>query len=416
MTGQLAVWWDGQVAGSLHLDQYGEMEFRYAADWLADPKAPALSFSLPKRLEPFGRRDCQPFFGGILPEEGQRTAIARALGVSAENEFKLLEHLGGEVAGALTLLPAGETPKPPSNNAPEVLNDERLVALLDHLPVRPMLAGEGGLRLSLAGAQSKLPVLLIDGKIALPAPGQATSHILKPPIARFEGTTENEFFCMTLARSVGLDVAPVELRTVASRSFLLIERYDRIMSSDGTLIRLHQEDFAQALGVPSQRKYASEGGPTFKDSFALVRRAASRPARDILKLLDAAIFNLIIGNADAHAKNFSLLHNGGAVVLAPLYDLLSTIAYPDLSAKLAMRIAKKATLDEIQPRHWDVFAEEVDLGAPYVHRRVKQLGDAVQTQIDKPDSDLHKRLPLDSNFRPLAALIRDRAAKLKGNA
>jgi serine/threonine-protein kinase HipA len=320
--------------------------------------------------------------------------------------------LGGEVAGALTLLPEGEIPQPPSDNAPETLSDERLIELLDRLPVRPMLAGEGGLRLSLAGAQSKLPVLLIDGKIALPAPGQPTSHILKPPIARFEGTTENEFFCMILARSIGLDVAPVEMRTITGRSFLLIERYDRLSNASGKLIRLHQEDFAQALGIPSQRKYASEGGPTFKDSFALLRRATSRPARDILKLLDAAILNLIIGNADAHAKNFSLLHKDGGITLAPLYDLLSTIAYPDLSAKLAMKIAKKAMLEEIQSRHWDRFAEDVDLGAPYIHRRVKQLCDAVLTQIDTPNSDLHKRLPLDADFAPFAVLIHDRAAKL----
>jgi serine/threonine-protein kinase HipA len=416
MSAALSVWWHGRVAGGLHLDRHGDMEFIYAPDWLADATSPALSFSLPKRAEPFGRRECQPFFGGILPEEGQRSAIARALGVSAENEFRLLEHLGGEVAGALTLLPEGETPPPPSDGAPDVLNDTRLLQLLEHLPIRPMLAGEGGLRLSLAGAQSKLPVLVVGGRIALPAPGQPTSHILKPPIARFEGTTENEYFCMALAASIGLDVAPVEMRTVGGRSFLLIERYDRKRNDKGQLIRLHQEDFAQALGVPSQRKYASEGGPTFKDSFELVRRAASRPARDILKLLDAAIFNLIIGNADAHAKNFSLLHHDGGITIAPLYDLLATVAYPDLSAKLAMRIAKKATLAEIEPRHWDRFAAEVGLGAPYVHRRVKQLCDAVLAQINSPASNLHQRLPESANFTPFADLIRERATRLGAKA
>jgi serine/threonine-protein kinase HipA len=412
MTGQLSVWWDGRVAGSLHLDQHGDMEFTYAPEWLADAKAPALSFSLPKRAKGYGRRECQAFFGGILPEEGQRHAIARALGVSAENEFRLLEHLGGEVAGALMLLPDGSASQPRSEGAPDILSDDKLLALLERLPVRPMLAGEGGLRLSLAGAQSKLPVLLIDGQIALPAPGQPTSHILKPPIARFEGTTENEYFCMTLAAAIGLDVAPVEMRSVAGRPFLLITRYDRAQNADGQLIRLHQEDFAQALGISSQRKYASEGGPTFKDSFALLRRAASRPARDILRLLDAAIFNLIIGNADAHSKNFSLLHTGGGVALAPLYDLLSTAVYPDLSAKLAMKIARQATLEEIQPRHWDAFAVDVDLAAPYIHRRVKQLCDGVLAQIDTPDGELHKRLPDDANFALFADLIHERASKL----
>jgi serine/threonine-protein kinase HipA len=408
----LSVWWDGKVAGTLRLDKNGEMQFAYAPVWLEDSASPALSFSLPKRLDPFGRRECQPFFEGMLPEESQRVAIARALGVSAGNDFRLLEHLGGEVAGALTLLPEGEVPPKSSDGAPDILDDQHLLDLLDRLPIRPMLAGEGGLRLSLAGAQSKLPVLLVDGQIALPAPGQPTSHILKPPIPRFEGTTENEFYCMTLARALGLDVARVAMRRVEDRPFLLIERYDRKVDGKGRLVRLHQEDFAQALGVPSQRKYASEGGPTFRDVFALLRTAATRPARDVLKLTDAAIFNLIIGNADAHAKNFSLLHIDGVVRLAPLYDLLSTIAYPELSAKLAMKIAKKAVLEEIEPCHWDRFAEEIRIGAPYLHRRIGQLCQAVLHQISAAGSALAALLPAGERFADLAEIVGDRAERL----
>ena len=409
MSNRLAVWWDGRVTGCLYLGPDGDTQFAYDAAWLADATAPALSFSLPKQAEPFNRRACQPFFGGILPEEGQRTAIARALGVSADNEFRLLEYLGGEVAGALTLLPEGEAPALRSAAAPKLLSDDDLVQLLDHLPMRPMLAGEDGLRLSLAGAQSKLPVLVIDGQIALPAPGQPTSHILKPPIARFAGTTENEYFCMSLARAVGLEVAPVEMRTVGERSFLLITRYDRATGPAGELTRLHQEDFAQALGVPSHRKYASEGGPNFPDCFALLRRAATRPPRDILRLLDAAIFNLIIGNADAHAKNFSLLHKGGAITLAPLYDLLSTVLYPQLSAKLAMKIGGKAVLDDIEARHWERFAADAQLGAPFVRARVVQLCDKV---IAATGGEFSRSIADKADIWSVMTLIRDRSANL----
>lgn len=411
MTDRLSVWWEGRISGCLYLGPDGETLFAYDADWLADSKAPALSFSLPKQAEPFKRSTVQAFFGGILPEEGQRTAIARALGVSADNEFRLLEYLGGEVAGALTLLPEGETPASPSDAAPKLLDDDALVQLLDHLPLRPMLAGEDGLRLSLAGAQSKLPVLLIDAQIALPAPGQPTSHILKPPISRFEGTTENEYFCMSLASAIGLDVAPVEMRIVADRSFLLVTRYDRAVGTDRSVTRLHQEDFAQALGVPSHRKYAREGGPIFPDCFALLRRAATRPARDILKLLDAAIFNLIIGNADAHAKNFSLLHSsGGAMTLAPLYDLLSTVIYPNLHVKLAMKIAGKAVLEDIEPRHWERFAADAQLGAPYVRTRVGQLCNAVIAAID---GEFTRALSPDADFSTVEAIVRERAMRLR---
>ena len=411
MSNRLSVWWDGRVTGCLYLGPDGDTQFAYGAAWLEDAKALALSFSLPKQAETFNRRACQAFFGGILPEEGQRTAIARALGVSADNEFRLLEYLGGEIAGALTLLPEGEIPALPSAAAPKLLDDDSLVRLLDHLPMRPMLAGEDGLRLSLAGAQSKLPVLVINGQIALPAPGQPTSHILKPPIARFVGTTENEYFCMSLARAVGLDVAPVEMRTVGDRSFLLITRYDRTTGMANELIRLHQEDFAQALGIPSHRKYASEGGPTFSDCFALLRRAATRPPRDILKLLDAAIFNLIIGNADAHAKNFSLLHRGSTITLAPLYDLLSTIIYPDLSAKLAMKICGEAILEDIEPRHWDQFAADAQIGAPFVRTRAAQLCDAIVTAID---GEFAKSVVGTSDLSSTKAIIRERAVKLIG--
>ncbi len=385
MTSSLTVWWDGRDVGLLSLDRHGEMRFAYSEAWLADKAAPPVSFSLPKRQQPFSRREARPFFEGLLPEEEQREAIAAALGISKGNEFRLLESLGGEVAGALTLWPTGEVlPKTPDAKANTPLSEADLIALLDRLPKRPFLVGERGLRLSLAGAQSKLPVVLVDDQIALPAPGQPTTHILKPPIARFESTTENEAFAMRLASKLGLDVAAVEIRTVAGHPYLLVERYDRTVDSDGLVRRLHQEDFCQALGVFTERKYASEGGPTFKTSFDLVRRACTRPAGKLLKLLDAAIIQVLIGNADAHGKNYSLLHRDDGIVLAPLYDILCTVAYPDLSPTFAMKIARRGTLADLKPGDWDSFAKEAGLAPPFVRRRVIELADAAlecQTEV-----------------------------------
>jgi serine/threonine-protein kinase HipA len=363
------------------VNQHGEMRFTYSPEWLAESSRPAISFSLPKQAEPFKPRQCRPFFAGLLPEESQRDAIAAALGISNRNDFAFLEALGGDVAGALSLWPEGDAPPVPDPSAaPRPLADDELVELLDALPKRPLLAGREGLRLSLAGAQTKLPVVLVDNRVALPAPGQPTTHILKRPIARFLHTTENEALVMTLAAAIGLPVAPVAARTVAERPYLLITRYDRRFDESGQAHRLHQEDFCQALGIPLERKYAAEGGPTFKAGFDLLRRGTTVPAVAVLALLDAAIFNLIVGNADAHGKNFSLLYRAGGVTLAPFYDLLSTVAYPDLSPKLAMKIAKRATLDEIGPATWPAFAEEVGLPAPFVRRRVKELTEAVILQ------------------------------------
>nr|WP_237451908.1 type II toxin-antitoxin system HipA family toxin [Qipengyuania oceanensis] len=381
----LVVWWDERQAGELSIDKGGAMHFAYAPDWLADETTPALSHAMPKQQEPFKDHACKAVFGGLLPEETQRTAIGRALGVSPDNPFRLLETLGGDVAGALAFLPKDEEPlRDYSKTAPEPLQEGELAKLLDRLPAVPMLAGEGGARLSLAGAQSKLPVLLTaDGGIAIPRPGEPSTHLIKPEPDRFAGLAANEAFCLALARAVGIDAATAEWREVAGKPLLLVERYDR-MSVEGKTKRLHQEDFAQALSVPSNRKYAAEGGPTFRDSFALLRNAATRPAREVLKLADAAIFNLIIGNADAHAKNYSLLRReNGEVVLAPLYDLVATHMWKELSPKLAMRFGRAATLEEFDRESVARFADEAGLGAPYIRRRVSDLAEAVTEEIEK---------------------------------
>ena len=413
MTRALTVWWEGTVVGSLTADRHGAMRFAYDADWLADPAAPALSVSLPRRPEPFPPRQCRPFFEGLLPEGAQRDAVAAALGVSRANEFRLLERLGGEVAGALALWPAGETPPRFEAAGPvSAPADDELAALLARLDARPFLAGTPGLRLSLAGAQSKLPVILLDGRIALPAPGQPTTHILKPPIARFVATTENEAFAMRLTARLGLDVAPVEPYVAAGQACLLVTRYDRRREPDGAVRRVHQEDFCQALGIVADRKYAADGGPGFRQCFELVRRACTRPAVEVLKLLDAAIVQVLLGNADAHGKNYSLLLQGGRVELAPLYDLLSTVAYPDLSPNFAMRIARRATLEELRRGDWNRFANSVGIGAPFVRRRVRELADLALVQATAVAAEL-ARPGLDENaLAGCGARVTDRARRL----
>ncbi len=413
-TRSLSVWWDKGLVGALRLDPHGDLGFAYDPAWIDDPARPPISQSLPKRAEPFNRRETRPFFAGLLPEESQRDAVAQTLGVSKANDFRLLEALGGDVAGALTLWPEGETP-PEAQGLAEAqpLDDAELIEILDILPRRPMLAGREGLRLSLAGAQQKLPVVLVNGRVALPKPGQPTTHILKPPIERFHATTENEAFAMRLAAAVGLKVAPVQPRRLADRTFLLIERYDRDTGADGRVRRLHQEDFCQALGVPPETKYASEGGPGFKVCFDLVRRTCSTPAPAVLRLLDAVIFNTIVGNADAHGKNFSLLYGSQSVDLAPLYDLLCTVAYPELS--LAMRIAKRATIEAFSPDTWALFAEDIGVGAPYTRRRVRALAKAMSAQAPVIATALAEYNLDAAALAAFSDIVRDRAERFLGD-
>ena len=181
------------------------------------------------------------------------------------------------------------------------------------------------MRLSLAGAQPKLPVVIDDGQVALPLNAVTpTTHILKPEPEHFPGLVANEAFCMRLARAAMLPVAHVETAvTITGLPYLIVERYDRDLTSD-PIRRLHQEDVCQALGIPADSKYQAEGGPSVRETVELLRRATGVPAHELPRLWEALVFNWLIGNCDAHGKNFSLLYDAGAPTLAPLYDLVST--------------------------------------------------------------------------------------------
>ncbi len=374
MDRQLNVWSAGQHVGILAQDA-GRLQFTYRLEWLAREGAFALSHSLPLRSAPFDDRACRPFFAGLLPEGDKREKIAQRLGISAKNDFALLDGIGGECAGAVMLLPAGEHPETLGDAIePRWLNDRELCEVLVELPRRPMLAGDHGLRLSLAGAQDKLPVLIREGHIGLPKDNSPSSHIIKPEISGFDGTVFNEAFCLALATRLKIPAVKSKVCFASGRPYLLVERYDRRVSktvADGYLIeRLHQEDFCQALGVAPEYKYQSEGGPDLAGCFALVRRVIKPFAPSVLQLMDFVIFNALVGNHDAHGKNFSLIYDQKGVSIAPLYDVLCTIIYPDLSAKMAMKIGGKYRFEDVMPRHWDEFSEQAKLSAAQVKKRV----------------------------------------------
>jgi serine/threonine-protein kinase HipA len=342
MKRKLGVYLHEHLVGNLVQDEHGQITFDYAETWMKDPAALALSHSLPLTKKHFTKNECRGFFAGILPEEGKREIIAKNLGISAKNDYAMLEKIGGECAGAVTFLPAG-TELPQREDSYRALTDKELAKIIKALPRRPLMAGDEGVRLSLAGAQDKIAVHLAGNKISIPLGGAPSTHILKPAIERFEGVVFNEALCMKLAREVGMNAARAETHQVEGIDYLLVERYDRTVSSDDPgarriLKREHQEDFCQALGIVPENKYQAEGGPSLKQCFALVRDASSAPVIDLQALLDAVIFNFLIGNHDAHGKNFSFLYSGGQTRLAPLYDLLSTSYYPELSPKMAMKI------------------------------------------------------------------------------
>lgn len=382
MAHELDVWLFDQRVGQLYLAN-GRLHFAYAPQWLATPQATALSCSLPLQTEAFDDHQARPFFAGLLPEGHMRRLIAQQFQVSGQNDFALLDHIGGECAGAVTFMAPGQA-APALAVADDVqwLSDAEVVAILDELPRRPMLAGSDGLRLSLAGAQDKLPVVFDGVRLGLPRNGMPSSHILKPAIHAVDGSVANEGFCLRLAQAMGLRPAQAQIHTVLGRSFLLVERYDRVLAtasagSQGPRQRLHQEDFCQALGVVPEMKYQHEGGPDLAQCFALLRSQTRPSAPQVLRLLDYVIFNALIGNNDAHGKNFSLLYSGKATVLAPFYDTLCTAVYPALTPKMAMKIGSKYKFSEVQAHHWEQFATSAGLAKAATKNRIVELATAL---------------------------------------
>lgn len=404
----LDVWLNARKVGRLD-QEAGRIAFAYDDAYLTSAEAVPLSASLPLRAEPFDDRAARPFFAGLLPDESKREQVARVLGVSERNDFALLDGIGGECAGAVTFVRPGEQPDiSADDNDYRVLGEAELAAIIDDLPNRPLLAGEKDIRISLAGAQDKLPVLFIGGQVALPLRGAPSSHILKPAIRRIDDSVVNEGFCLALAARAGLAAVRSEIRRAKGRPYLLVERYDRVAGPDGTLRRLHQEDFCQALGIPPEYKYEAEGGPSLVQSFDLIRKATRPAALFVPQLLDQVIFNTLVGNHDAHGKNYSLLYRPEGTVLSPLYDVLCTAAYPDLTPRLAMSIGGYNLFDHIMPRHWERFAKAARLAYPGVRRRLLDLAQRLPGLAEQ----VHREFSAQGHDAPvlgrIVTLIRDR--------
>ncbi len=352
----LQVWLYQEMVGTLSQDLGGRFEFEYA-----EGASHALSLSLPLSQKRYDHWSCEGFFNGLLPEgDGIRDLIAKKYGISAHNDFSLLRAIGYDCAGAVSFL---DEPSPAvkidyHELDGRVLSDDELEDIITNLPQKPLSLGDDGIRLSLAGAQHKTALLLLGDKLATPLRDVPTSHIIKPAIEAYEETIENEYICLETARALGMNVPKLEIRYANQTKFFMIERYDRRMK-DGKIARLHQEDFCQATNKPSIRKYQKEGGVSYKDCATILRQTRT-PALFMNALLDRIIFNFIIGNNDAHGKNFSLLHGkDGQCLLAPCYDILCTQVYPELTRRMAMKIGRHDERAKLERRHFQSLAQDM---------------------------------------------------------
>jgi serine/threonine-protein kinase HipA len=299
--------------------------------------------------------------------------------VSEKNIHGLLEQIGVECAGAVVIIPQGQLPPDPAEAEFEWLTEDELVQRLRDLPNHPLGIRPGRVRLSLGGVQEKLVLTRApSGRFAEPLNGAPSTHIIKPAQAHYVEMVANEAFCLRVANCAGLSVARAEVERFGDLDCLIVERFDRTYAAGNRIERLHQEDFCQALGVLPDSKYEDEGGPSIGEVGDAIRRLSLEPARDVLSFARAVVLNYVVGNSDAHGKNFALLYDPVAEArLAPFYDLVSTAVY-DVEQKLAMAIGGEFEPEQIAGAHWRLMAAELGMAEGALAREISQFAERVR--------------------------------------
>lgn len=381
MTPELIALLSGREIGRIERDRRGRLTFTYDEDWREAEDAHPLSLSMPMAAAEHGHAVTEAFLWGLLPDnEAILDRWARRFQVSARNPFALIAHVGEDCAGAVQFvrperLEACLTAEP---EAVAWLDEAAVAERLRLLRADPSAwrAPRDTGQFSLAGAQPKTALLLAEGRWGVPSGRTPTTHILKPPTGAFDGHAENEHFCLVLARRLGLPTATSRIMRFEDQIAIVIERYDRHRTETG-ILRVHQEDVCQAMGIPPLQKYQHEGGPGAPEIIELLRTHSSAREEDVDTFLDSLAFNWLVAGTDAHAKNFSLLiGSAGRVRLAPLYDLASALPYDDMQLqklKLAMKIGPDYRLRDIGLREWRRLAETVRVDPNRLLVRVQEL-------------------------------------------
>lgn len=354
--------------GTLTRDATDTLSFQYDKAYARDETNPPLSTRMPLRAAPYGHEDAHTWFDALLPEGLRREHLARIVNAASTQTWELLYTAGGECAGAVRAIATVHRSEEPRCIA---LSVQDLHDMLSEIPVEPLGTFSAAARISLAGAQDKVALYRDPhSRWTLPTGGHPSSHILKPQSRRFEQIVQNEHYCMTLARYAGIDTARTHVERVDGLEVLVVERYDRATDAKGTLRRVHQEDFAQALGA--RKKYEAQGGPTSAQLFSV-----PGVAREML--FDRILFNWMVGNCDAHAKNHSILEPGTPRArLAPAYDIVSSECYEGLDRTLAMAIGDAANLNEVDATQVECLGDRIGFPPGEATRRTRTLAQRVR--------------------------------------
>lgn len=407
----LNVFLNGRIVGVVRRQSTGAVDFRYASDWLNWSNAFAISLSLPLREDRYIGAPVINVFDNLLPDSDTiRKRIAERVGADGTDAYSLLSVLGHDCVGALQFLPDGFDPGKPGATDGMALTDRDVAELIKNLASAPLgLSEDDDFRISIAGAQEKTALMRRNGRWFKPVGAAATTHILKPQIGQLpngidlSNSVENEYLCLKLLEAFGVPAAKAEIVDFGRRRTLIVERFDRLWTRDGRLLRLPQEDCCQALSVPPTRKYEPEGGPGLREIIALLR-SSDAPDEDITMFMRANIIFWMIGATDGHAKNFSVfLTPGGRFRLTPLYDVLT--AQPSFDAKqitrrqfrLAMAIGEKRhyVVNDIMPRHFVQAAAIAGVGKPLMKALFEDLAVSAPGSLAAVAKALPKNFPMD---------------------
>jgi serine/threonine-protein kinase HipA len=405
----LNVYLNGRLVGRLRRERSGAIDFHYDESWLAWENAIPVSVSLPLREDRYIGDPVIAVFENLLPDNDDiRRRLAERSNADGADAYSLLAAIGRDCIGALQFLPDGLPAGQAGSIDGRPVSEEEVARIVSDLGRSPLGIGEDQeFRISLAGAQEKTALLYWEGKWQIPHGATATTHILKPQIGRppngidLSNSVENEYFCLELVRALGLTVAKSKIIDFADKRVLSVERFDRILTRDGRLLRLPQEDCCQALSVPPSRKYESEGGPGIRALYDLLK-GSDVPDEDHKTLFKAQIIFWLLGATDGHAKNFSIrLSPGGRFRLTPLYDIVST--QPSLDAKqigqnqmkLAMAVGtnRHTVVNTILARHFAQTAAACGLPAATLKAIVDEIGDNGKSKIDQALSGLPSNFP-----------------------
>ena len=399
----------GKKVGRIdYASHHNEMHFLYNESYLEDIDAVALSYALPLQREAFDSDRTTVFFENLLPPDQVRKKIGPILHVSHHNVFGFLKALGGDCAGAISLWPHGHAPDSGEEQVKR-LDEDEAAAVLGSLRKRPLYVnGIDGYRISGAGAQNKLIARIVDGHIELPLFGAPSTHIIKPSVQDYDDSVFNEFFSMRLAEHLGLKTAKSGLMLIKGEVYYWTERFDR-ETVGGRIQRLHQEDFCQICGISGELKYEDEGGPSFADCMEAMGKMKIALS-DRISFIDRMIFNYLIGNADAHGKNSSILYRGKTgKSLAPLYDVMSTAVYETLSRTNAMSIGGAKTFNNVTRRSFGRMAEEVGMHPQLVFDRMDKIAKAIVPAADKLAKELSREWP-SGVYAKIRRIINDHVA------